>query len=47
MISLQNVSKTFITTYGDVKALKNINMSVKKGEIFVAPHKTSIIYIMF
>jgi len=34
MITLQNVSKTFQTGYGEVKAVRDINFEVAKGEIF-------------
>jgi len=34
MITLQNVSKTFHTDYGEVKAVRDINFEVAKGEIF-------------
>ena len=34
MIELQNISKTFYTESGPVEALKDINLSIKKGEIF-------------
>lgn len=34
MIRLQNISKVFYTDSGPVEALKDINLSIKKGEIF-------------
>jgi len=34
MISLQGVSKTFSTQYGDVRAVREINLDVERGEIF-------------
>jgi len=34
MISLLGVNKTFVTKYGDVRAVRDINMEVEKGEIF-------------
>lgn len=34
MVTLQNVSKTFQTGYGEVKAVRDINLEIAKGEIF-------------
>ena len=34
MISLKNVSKTFSTKYGDIKAIHNINLDITQNEIF-------------
>jgi D-methionine transport system ATP-binding protein len=34
LIRLENVSKTFVTKNGQVEALKNVSLEVKKGEIF-------------
>jgi D-methionine transport system ATP-binding protein len=34
LIRLQNISKVFYTDSGPVEALKDINLSIKKGEIF-------------
>jgi len=34
MISLQAVSKTFTTAYGEVRAVQDINLEIEKGEIF-------------
>jgi len=34
VISLSNVSKTFTTKYGDVRAVQNINVDIAGGEIF-------------
>jgi D-methionine transport system ATP-binding protein len=34
MITLQNISKTFHTKHGDIKALQDINLTINKGEIF-------------
>ena len=34
MISIRNVSKTFITPYGKTEVLKGINLEIKKGDIF-------------
>jgi len=34
VISLTNVSKTFATKYGDVKAVNNIDVDIAEGEIF-------------
>ena len=34
MINLNNVKKTFITPYGEVKAVDDINLSIQEGEIF-------------
>jgi D-methionine transport system ATP-binding protein len=34
MISIQNVTKTFLAGNKPVKALDNINIEIKQGEIF-------------
>ena len=34
MITLQNVSKTFHTKHGDIKALQDVDLTIDEGEIF-------------
>lgn len=34
MITITGLSKTFITPYGNVYALKNVNLEIKQGDIF-------------